>query len=171
MSKLRLLMIAGVCAVLFPTLAGAGGTGACVAFDIAADARSTPLLPRGDELGFALCIDNLTEGQCDQLVQTDLWLEGESCLALKLPFPAWDGACTVSNVPDFGEVCFLLWTDPQQTFTSQELCADKGQGAWSDDPSSCGAPVPATPRAALALMILVLLAGSLSLLAARTSSA
>jgi hypothetical protein len=172
MSKFRTLIIVGLCAAVFPALVSAGGTGACLSGGTAVEpAASVPFMPGGEVLSFALCVDDLTQSECSS-IGGQSWLAGTSCLAVEPPAGSWDGTCTILDEPTLGgDVCFLLWVDPQENFTAQELCQEKGQGTWNDDPSSCGAPVPTTPRATLALMILVLLAGSLGILSLRSSSA
>lgn len=177
MTKFRSIIIVGLCAAVFPALASAGNgvaTGSCLwLYSPVSPAvgSSSPLAPSGN-FENAECIDGLTQDECSA---ANVQWSAESCVDLELPF-VWDGSCLVPE-SGLGEVCALVWTDPQADLTSQQRCesapteAVGGSGnTWYNDLVCGGAPVPTVPRATLALMVLVMLAGSLGILALRSSS-
>ncbi len=167
MSKLRLLTLIGLCAALIPTLAAAGEpTGSCYANFIDRPESNIPLFPEGKG-NIAYCADDVTEADCDAFSGGGAdWQEGGACLDIDTPFGEWDGTCLLGDVRPFEQVCLLLWIDPQEGVTSQEVCEGKGQGRWFDDPG-CGFPVPAAPKVALAAMALLLLAIPLAMLSVK----
>ena len=179
MSKLRLLVVMVFSVALIPTLVSAGNgdpTGSCYIENFGDTSADGPLSLPSDAEGFvnvAECIDGWTEAECSLLGGSWDWQEGVSCTARDTPF-TWDGSCLVPD-SKFGDVCVLLWIDPQEEITSQELCEGQvngsSQNTWYNDTVCGGAPVPTAPRAAMAMMVLVLLAGSLTLLAFKSSSA
>ena len=172
MSKLRLLALIGLCAALVPTLAAAGEpTGAC--YVQRTDAQiSVPGFVDGKFDEVAFCFDDVTEAECDFLEGPfGDWQEDVPCLSVDTPFDDWDGSCLADIGDPVGLTCVLIWVDPQEEFTAQDICESKGQGTWSDDPAECAIPVPTIPAAALALMALLLLAGSLGVLSFKRSGA
>jgi hypothetical protein len=73
--------------------------------------------------------------------------QGVCCADLDLPF-AWDGSCYVPE-SGLGDVCVLVWTDPQVDLTSQQRCesapAEPAGGSgntWYEDLVCGGAPAP-----------------------------
>ncbi len=102
------------------------------------------------------CIPNVTEQQCaDIYFWTEPgWNAGSDCSGLDVPFE-WDGSC-LAPIPIVGERCILLWAGSGSDFTSDEHCESE-DGTWFADNLACeGAPVPAMPQAALALMAFIM---------------
>jgi len=149
-----------------PALAQNGtATGACVV---------STLLPReagpetGVEGGFfgSLCIDDLTNAECDQLCVAGIDPEGGAVVCEDFPgevcanLGPWDGACDGVSSP-VGTVCAVIAaSDPDDS----PLICEKGLGGnWLGAGSPCGG-VPALPRMAYGGLALLLLAGTLALL-------
>ena len=144
------VVVLGFVFLATPATAGNGDTGACW--------NPVGLNPT--------CIPNVTEQQCmDVYWWTEPgWNAGSDCAGLDLPFE-WDGSC-LNDFPPVGERCGLFWSDPGAEFTSVEHCEEE-EGTWFDNLSCEGAPVPAMPRPALALMAFVILGASLVALASK----
>jgi hypothetical protein len=140
MSKLRLLMILGVYTVVLPTMAAAGNgtaTGSCLWLysQVAPAADSLSALAPSGDFDSAECIDGFAQEDCSA---ANVQWSAESCADLDLPFN-WDGSCYVPQTK-LGEVCVLVWTDPQSDLTSQQRCENAptepagGSGnSWFDD--------------------------------------
>lgn len=122
---------------------------------------------RLDELD-AGCIPNVTDQQCTDIYSwtEPIWNAGSDCTGLDVPF-TWDGSC-LASVPPVGERCNLLWADPTNEFTSVEHCEEGHGCTWFPNNLTCeGAPVPAMPRPALALMVFVMMGTALVALTVR----
>lgn len=180
MSKIRVFAVMLFCVALVPTLAAAGSgspTGSCYWESAPTGPLSFPSDADGFAAELAQCVDDLTEDDCEYLTKGGFtWQEGVACTERNSGFD-WDGSCLIPDFDMFGDICVLLWIDPSEKFTSEELCLGEpaepagGSGyTWFNDTVCGGAPVPAASRGAMALMVLVLLAGSLTFLSLKGSS-
>lgn len=150
--------------VLAPSPAAAGELGACLGTNLK---------------GINICTDGVDGPTCDLFCGFDdgeapdgggqpncEFLEGQTCADQEIP---WEGACDdlvlFQGAPP---VCALIDVELGNTVPS-ELCEDFGGGTWLGDGSVCGG-VPALPKAGYAALALVLLAGTLTLLALQNRS-
>lgn len=144
--------------LMAPAAVEAGDVGACIGLNLK---------------GFNICTDGVDEPTCDLFCDIDgdspdsggsascEFLEGETCAEQDVP---WEGACDdlviFQGAPP---VCALIDSELGNT-PGSELCENFGSGTWLGDGSVCGG-VPALPKAGYAALALVLLAGTLTLLA------
>ncbi len=167
--RLRLypLALLVACAVLVPTIAAAGSpTGACYNFVGDVSAPILPGQPVGKGVFGAACVSDLTSEDCQTLFGgIAVWIEGEDCTELDTPFDDWDGSCSLDIDSGLGLFCYLVWVDPGQQVDAEFVCTDAG-GEWFND-LFCGLGVPVTSRFGMAVLVLVLLAGSLAILSYR----
>ena len=109
------------------------------------------------------CINDLTEIECEEFCgENCFWDEETACTDLRSD---WLGSCFFEDDPPGGG-CWLWWVEPGEN-TAQFHCEEGSGETWFDDLTCGAAPVPTMPKAAYAVLALVLLAGTLTLLTLR----
>lgn len=164
MKRLSVLCLVAMVVVLLPSIALAGGTGACYSLNN----PSSPLIPAGEEGFQALCLNDLTQGECTEVLLGEFseWAEGVTCDELKVP---WDGSCLFDFGGTVGLDCIYLYYDQDPDF-AQLICEGKAGGQFFDDPAACGVPTPTLPGFGMAALALLMLGGALILLTMKGSA-
>jgi len=150
--------------VLLPAVAAAGGTGACYSLD----GPVSPLTPAGEEGFQALCLNDLTEGECAELELGGFaqWDDNITCDQLDIP---WDGSCLFDFGGTVGLDCIYLYYDTDPDF-AELICEGKAGGQFFDDPAACGVPTPTMPGFGMAALALLMLGAALTLLTMKGSA-
>lgn len=160
--KLTLSMMVALCGLLTPMVASAGngGTGACL---IEAPVEDVAF-PQGGQQGcFAVCVDGLTQEECQFGKGLEEFFEGQTCGELDVPW-TWEGSCQADAEP-FGDQCYVIACDGDA-----ELVCEKGAaGTFYPGDLTCGLGVPTMPAFGMAAMVLLILSGALVLLTVRGS--
>ena len=165
MKKVNVFGLVVLALMLLPAVASAGnGTGACYSFG----GPVLPQSPLGEEDFTALCLDNITQAECEeQLFGPDSnWDPGITCDQLKVP---WDGSCLFDFQGTIGLGCIYLYYEDEPAL-AQLICEGKAGGQFFDDPAACGVPTPTLPGFGMAALALLMLGGALVLLTMKGSA-
>ena len=166
MRRLYVLGLVALAVVLLPSVAAAGGTGACFALG---DVVNLPQLPSGKGEFAAICVDGVTIDECFEILFLSEEVEFEpnlTCDAIgKIP---WDGSCLFDFGSTVGNACVHLYYDGDE-FESEAVCKE-APGQWFDDPSACGIPTPTMPGFGMAALALLMLGAALTLLTMKGSA-
>lgn len=163
MRRMFILGLVAAAVVLLPSVAVAGGTGACYAIGN----PTLPQSPLGDDGFQALCLDNVTEQECQELelAPETQWDSNLTCDGLKVN---WDGSCLFDFQGTVGLGCIYLYYENDPDY-AELICEKKNGGQFFDDPAACGVPTPTMPGFGMAALALLMLAGALVVLTMKGS--